>query len=152
MNKEGMTVHQDQLIVKEALAGKSAKEIKKVLKDEKIDMKAKEIIAHLASRGFIYDKHAEKWVQVKPFHPFTDKEITKLKELVTIDSTQKLQQTLTRDIQEVAASLATEERKSKTFYIDQGLAQQAKEFAEEKGIKLAEFVEIALLDALDKYR
>lgn len=145
-------MHQDQLIVKEALAGKSAKEIKKVLKDEKIDMKAKEIVASLSAYGFVYDEKEGKWVQVMPLHPFTDDEVKKLKELATVDSTKKLKETLTKDITEAAASLSSEERKSKTFYIDQGMAQQAKEFAEDKGIKLAEFVEIALLDAMEKYR
>lgn len=147
-----MPMHQDQLIVKEALAGKSAKEIKKVLKDEKINMKAKEIVASLSTYGFVYDEEEGKWVQVMPLHPFTEDEVKKLKELATVESQGKLKQTLTKDITDAAAALSSEERKSKTFYIDHGMAQQAKEFAEEKGIKLAEFVEIALLDAMEKYR
>lgn len=146
-------MHQDVMIVKEALAGHTAKQIKKRLKETDINMKVKEIVARLAAYGFIYDEADTKWVQVIPYDPFTGEEIVKLKALASDDTAKApAKNSATQTIEEAIDTFSSDNRKSKTFYIDQDLAKEVKEFTDEKGIKLANFVEVALIDALKKYR
>lgn len=146
------------LIVKEALAGKTPKEIKKRLKRDDVKLKVKDIVEQLAAYGFTYDEEEAKWVQVMP-QPFTAEEIVKLKSLISEDASEKLEEvseevadTSADHIEEATATFTSDNRKSKTFYIDQNIAQQVKEFADKKGVRISNFVEIALLDALKKYK
>lgn len=146
------------LIVKEALAGNTPKEIKKRLKRDDVKLKVKDIVEQLAAYGFMYDDEEAKWVQIMP-QPFTAEEIVKLKGLISEEAAEKLEEvaeevddTSADHIEEATATFTSDNRKSKTFYIDQNIAQQVKEFADEKGVRISNFVEIALLDALKKYK
>lgn len=145
-------MNQDVMIVKEALAGHTAKQIKKRLKETDISMKVKDIVAKLAAYGFIYDEADEKWVQVIPHEPFTAEEVAKLKSLAADDAPPATAHSTAQTIEDATATFSSDNRKSKTFYIDQDLAKEVKDFADEKGIRLANFVEVALIDALKKYR
>lgn len=145
-------MNQDVIIVKEALAGHTAKQIKKRLKETDITMKAKDITERLAAYGFMYDEAAEKWVQLMPYEPFTAEEVAKLKSLASDDTVTSTTAATAQTIEEATAAFSSDNRKSKTFYIDQDLAKEVKDFTDEKGIRLANFVEVALNDALKKYR
>lgn len=136
-------------LVQAALSGKSTKAIKKALKAQDVTVKKKEIDEALTSAGFSYDEEKETWSPPVSDEIFTTDEITALKALVA----KKDQPTeAPMQIDEAVASLSSDNRKSKTFYIDQDLAARVKTYAEENHVRLADFVEIALKEALEKYK
>ena len=55
-------------------------------------------------------------------------------------------------IHEAVKELGGRDRKNKTYYISTEIIERVAEFAEEKSVKVSQFVEIALLDALKKYQ
>lgn len=57
-----------------------------------------------------------------------------------------------RSIGEVAGKLKARTRGNKTFYIDKELAEDAAVFAERHGIRLSQLVEVALIEAMEKYK
>lgn len=50
------------------------------------------------------------------------------------------------------AHLKSRKRKNKTFYISEDLTQEVVELAEELNIKISQFVEVALIETLTKYK
>ncbi|WP_010289393.1 ribbon-helix-helix domain-containing protein [Kurthia massiliensis] len=136
-------------LVQAALSGKSTKAIKKALKAQDVTVKKKEIDEALMSAGFSYDEVTEKWSPPVSDETFTADEISALKALVAKKDQPAEAPT---QIDEAVASLSSDNRKSKTFYIDQDLAARVKTYAEENHVRLADFVEIALKEALEKYK
>jgi len=55
-------------------------------------------------------------------------------------------------IHEAVKELGGRDRKNKTYYISTEIIDRVAEFAEEKSVKVSQFVEIALLDAMKKYQ
>ena len=49
-------------------------------------------------------------------------------------------------------ALGGRDRKNKTYYISQEIIDLVAEFAEEKSVKVSQFVEVALLEAMKKYQ
>lgn len=138
-----------KMIVQQAVDIQSTKAIKKALKAQNVTVKKKEIDEVLTSAGFAYDEVTEKWSLPVAEEIFTTDEITALKALVA-----KTKQTAESpsQIEEAVSSLSSYNRKSKTFYIDQDLVARVKKYVDEHHVRLADFVEISLKEALEKYK
>lgn len=54
-------------------------------------------------------------------------------------------------IYEAVSKLQSRRRANKTYYVSEEIAQQVQEFTEARAIKTSQFVEIALLEAMQKY-
>ena len=57
----------------------------------------------------------------------------------------------TKTIYEAVSKLQSRRRANKTYYVSEEIAQQVQEFTEARAIKTSQFVEIALLEAMQKY-
>ena len=59
--------------------------------------------------------------------------------------------THTNTIYEAISKLQSRQRSNKTYYISNDIAQQVQAFTESKTIKVSQFVEVALIEAMRKY-
>ena len=57
----------------------------------------------------------------------------------------------TGTIYEAVSKLKSRKRTNKTYYISEEIAQQVQAFAEAHTIKVSQFIEVALLEAMRKY-
>ena len=56
------------------------------------------------------------------------------------------------DIYVAISKLGGRNRKNKTLYISEGITNNVQEFCDNRGIKLSSFVEIAMIEAMMKYK
>lgn len=55
-------------------------------------------------------------------------------------------------IYEAASRLRSGRRSNKTYYVSEEIVQQVQDFTEAQGVKTSQFVEVALLEAMEKYK
>ena len=80
----------------------------------------------------------------------TQNELESIKNL--INSKNEFSSNPFESIHEAVKELGGRDRKNKTYYISTEIIDRVAEFAEEKSVKVSQFVEIALLDAMKKYQ
>ena len=78
----------------------------------------------------------------------TTNELESIKELIHSGSAT----TFNESIYEAVKQLGSRERKNKTYYISTEIIERVAAFTESKNVRVSEFIEVALLEAIKKYQ
>lgn len=82
----------------------------------------------------------------------THNQLESIKNLINSNNESNSNPFESESIYEAIKQLGGRDRKNKTYYISEDIINLVAEFAEGKSVKVSQFVEIALLDAIKKYQ
>lgn len=109
-----------------------------------------EFVGRIHSNPFPMEQAAEAKDFILAALDLTQSEFESIKNL--INSKNEFGSNPFESIREAVKELGGRDRKNKTYYISQEIIDRVAEFAEDKSVKVSQFVEIALLDAMKKYQ
>ena len=109
-----------------------------------------QFVGRIQSNPFPIDQPAEATDFILAALNLTRSELESIKNLTY--SKNESNSNLIESIHEAIKQLGGRERINKTYYISKEVIDLVAEFAEDKSVRVSQFVEIALLDALKKYQ
>ncbi|WP_332651638.1 hypothetical protein [Lysinibacillus sp. 54212] len=134
---------------------KVQKEIKPVVIDTRRtdqEQLPNEFAGRIPSNPFEIDRAAEATEFILAALDLTQNELESIKNLIYSNNESSSNLIESNSIYEAIKQLGGRDRKNKTYYISEEIINLVAEFAEGKSVKVSQFVEIAMLDAIKKYQ